>query len=73
MKTLDFDGYTLDPKTVNFVGKVEYSNAGNGGHGFLLIINGSSVRVGVTKSQKDALKNREDFIKVWKESLSDNL
>lgn len=68
MTLLEFGDYTMDPKSINFVGKVEYLR--DHGYGFKLIVNGSIVRIGSkeTKDLGDAL--RLEFLENWKNCLA---
>lgn len=69
MRLIDYDGYTMGSTAVNLVGKVEYTQ--DRGYGFLIIVNGSPIRIGSELQKATADSNRAEFVELLRASLNE--
>lgn len=69
MNLFEIDEFTMDPESVDLVGKVEYYSSSQS-YGFIIIVGGSSVIVGKQKKKNDSEKIKQAFITEWKNCIA---
>ncbi len=69
MRLIDYDGFTMDPLAVNLVAKVGYVR--DKGHGFIIIVNGSPILIGVAPQKVESDSKRDEFIELLRTSLAE--